>query len=335
MEFKISPVLNADRLMDKAYRRAAKVRKRGTDKEDGYRKTVSAKLLKISKILEDTLKRYEESFPSFDQLPPFYKDTIHIQQDLDRVKKSIGAVNWARRKIKGAIMEDMRKLRNCTTVDEMEKVRKSAYGRTSSFLNQVNHDLEFLEEVRKRLNSLPDIRMDMPTVVVAGAPNVGKSQLVSSISTGKPKIAVYPFTTKEVGVGHFYAEGLLCQLVDTPGLLDRPMEERNPIELQAIKAIDALADLLVFVYDPSETCGYPMPEQKALLADIRESFQKTELILVYNKSDLLKVDGELSISAFTGENLDELKAIIIAKIREAYRHRWDVDVREPMDNDLA
>lgn len=327
MEFKIPPVLNADRLMDKAYRRAAKVRKRGKDKEDGYRKTVSAKLLKISKILEDTLKRYEESFPSFDQLPPFYKDTIHIQQDLDRVKKSIGAVNWARRKIKGAIMEDMRKLRNCTTVDEMEKVRKSAYGRTSSFLNQVNHDLEFLEEVRKRLNSLPDIRMDMPTVVVAGAPNVGKSQLVSSISTGKPKIAVYPFTTKEVGVGHFYAEGLLCQLVDTPGLLDRPMEERNPIELQAIKAIDALADLLVFVYDPSETCGYPMPEQNALLSDIRESFQKTELILVYNKSDLLKVDGELSISAFTGENLDELKDIITAKIKEAYRHRWDVDVR--------
>ncbi len=329
MDFKIPPVLNADRLMDKAYKRASKVQKRGVDREDGYRKTVSAKLKLVNKILESTLKRYEESFPSFDQLPPFYRDTIHIQQDLNRVKKSIAATNWARRKIKRAIIEDIRKLRDCETVAEMESVRRSAYGRTSSFLRQVSSDLEFLESVRKKLNSLPDIRMDKPTVVVAGAPNVGKSQLVSQISTGKPKIAVYPFTTKEVGVGHFQAEGLMCQLIDTPGLLDRPFEERNEIELQAIEAIDELADLIIYVYDPSESSGYPMSEQRSLFEGIKNSFEKTDIIEVYNKSDLIDEKGEgLYISALTGDNLEELKGILSEKIKYAYKERWDVNVSE-------
>ncbi|MFO8110253.1 MAG: GTPase [Thermoplasmata archaeon] len=328
MDFKIPPVLNADRLMDKAYRRAGKIQKRGKDREDGYRKTVAAKLKLVSKILEKTLKRYEESFPSFDRLPPFYRDTIHIQQDLDRVKKSIGATNWARRRIKRAIIEDLRKLRNCESVDEMEKVRKSAYGRTSSFLRQVSEDLEFLEEVRKKLNTLPDIRMDRPTLVVAGSPNVGKSHLVSRISTGKPKIAVYPFTTKEVGVGHFYADGLLCQMVDTPGLLDRPLEERNEIEMQAVKAIDELADLVIFVYDPSGSCGYPIAHQNSLYQEISRSFEKTEIIEVYNKSDIMECDTGLSVSALTGENLDKLKELMSEKIKRAYKERWDIEVLE-------
>ncbi len=329
MDFKIPPVLNADQLMDKAYRRASKIQKRGVDKEDGYRKTVAAKLKLVNKIMESTLKRYEVSFPSFDQLPPFYRDTIHIQQDLNRVKKSIGAINWARRKIKRAVIEDIRKLKNCETVGEMERVRKSAYGRTSSFLRQVSKDLEFLETVRKKLNSLPDIRMDRPTVVVAGSPNVGKSQLVLQISTGKPKVAVYPFTTKEVGVGHFRADGLMCQLIDTPGLLDRPLEERNEIELQAIEAIDELADLIIFVYDPSESSGYPMSEQKSLYEEIKNTFENTDIIKVYNKSDLLDDRGEgLYISALNGENLDKLEKILSEKIKYTYKEHWDVHVSE-------
>ncbi len=329
MDFKIPPVLDADRLMDKAFRRASKVQKRGKDREDGYRKTVAGKLKTVSKVLEQTLKRYEKSFPSFDQLPPFYRDTIHISQDLDRVKKSIGAINWARRKIKRAIIEDLRKLRDCEKVGEMDKVRRSAYGRTSSFLRRVSSDLEFLESVRKALNQLPDIRMDIPTVVVAGSPNVGKSLLVNKLSSGKPKVASYPFTTKEVGVGHFRAEGLMCQIIDTPGLLERPMEEKNEIEMKAIKAIEDLADLIIFLYDPSGTCGYPMSDQRALYDQISGLFDDTEIMEVYNKKDLVgEMEGVFQISALSEENIEGLNRDITEKIKYAFRERWNTDVRE-------
>ena len=54
-----------------------------------------------------------------------------------------------------------------------------------------------------------------------GAPNVGKSSLVQSLSSGLPEICDYPFTTRTVKMGHFFVQGqrhqvllslLLCQV---------------------------------------------------------------------------------------------------------------------------
>ena len=43
----------------------------------------------------------------------------------------------------------------------------------------------------------------------------------------------YAFTTKSLFVGHMDHKYLRWQVIDTPGLLDRPLEERNTIEMQA------------------------------------------------------------------------------------------------------
>ena len=60
------------------------------------------------------------------------------------------------------------------------------------------------------------------------------------------------------------------QLVDTPGLLDRPMEERNQIEMQAIAALEHVGDLCLFLMDPSETGGTSMEEQTNLLNEVAD-----------------------------------------------------------------
>ncbi|MFW6142173.1 MAG: NOG1 family protein, partial [Candidatus Saliniplasma sp.] len=234
---------------------------------------------------------------------------------------SIGAVNWAKRRTKRILMESARNLMKKETLDEMERVRRQAYGRTSSILNQIDEDLKFLAECRIKLNSLPDIRTDIPTVVVAGYPNVGKSLLVSKISSGKPKVAVYPFTTKEVGIGHFQVERHMCQLLDTPGLLDRPNQKRNDIEKQAVNALESLADLILFLYDPSGTCGYPLKDQEALAEELKESFPDIDIIEVDNKSDILEKDNQrLHISALEENNLDDLMELI----KDGLKYKYDL-----------
>ena len=103
-------------------------------------------------------------------------------------------------------------------------------------------------------------------------------------------------------------------MVDTPGLLDRPMTERNQIEMQAIAALEHLGDALVFLVDRSESSNTPVSEQQNLLAEVRRLISARPIIVVSSKSDLLDstegVDG-LRISAETGEGLEELRGDLI------------------------
>lgn len=319
MEFNITPIMNAEQILDKAFGRASKKRKESKDRVERKKKTASVKLNTVAHIIEDTISRYEEEFPSVETLPKFYFDIIDITIGIDDLKKSLGAINWAKRRCKRTLMEAARKVVSLDEEEEIEQVRKQAYARTDSFLKQVDENLEFLKEARRKLNSLPDIRPEHPTVVVAGYPNVGKSELVSKISSGKPKVDVYPFTTQEVGIGHFFLGYRKCQLLDTPGLLDRPKDDRNDIERQAVSALESLADLIIFMFDPTETCGYPMIDQEELYEEIKSEFPDVAFIEVENKSDLDGTGSErLKISALKGENLDELKERVKNILNERY-----------------
>ena len=186
------------------------------------------------------------------------------------------------------------------------KFRREFYGRASSIIKDIEDELNYLNWARDRMKSIPSFDLQVPTVVIAGYPNVGKSEIVGKISSTKPEIAPYPFTTKGIILGHLERMGRRIQIVDTPGLLDRPLSERNDIEIQAILALKYLADLIVYVLDPSETCGYPIEEQMNLLNEIRGKFG-IDTLVIENKIDLYKSKSDrIKISAKTGENLDML-----------------------------
>ena len=92
--------------------------------------------------------------------------------------------------------------------------------------------LQHLVDIQKDLRRIPVVELDTPTVVLVGAPNVGKSSLVRAVSSGTPEVNDYPFTTRGVTIGHIVDEdrALRFQVMDTPGLLDRPAEDRNEME---------------------------------------------------------------------------------------------------------
>ena len=70
-------------------------------------------------------------------------------------------------------------------------------------------------------------------VVLVGSPNVGKSSIVRTVSSGTPEVNNYPFTTRGVTIGHITStvdDTARLIIMDTPGLLDRPAAERNEME---------------------------------------------------------------------------------------------------------
>lgn len=313
--YKIPTVLSAEELKDKAFRRASKITVMGTNALDGKKKTILAKVTAVGDIIKDTLDGYVNTFPRLEKEEDFFPELVDIVIGLDRYKKSLGAINWASDRVKRLKTEALRNIRRTKDMAIMESVRGGFYGRVSSVLEQVSKDLEFLGGTRDQFRKLPAISPDVPTVVIAGFPNVGKSRLVAELSTAEPEIAPYPFTTKGVIIGHLKERWKTYQIIDTPGLLDRPLDERNSIEKQAIVALKYLSDVLLFVLDPSETCGYSMEKQNALLESVKEGFANVPIIVAESKSDIKKTgSGNIFFSSETRENIDALLGMITAEL---------------------
>ena len=94
-------------------------------------------------------------------------------------------------------------------------------------------DVRYLKYISQTLRSLPTVRADVPTVVLVGAPNVGKSSIVNKLSSGKPEICNYPFTTRSITLGHIYVGPFKHQVTDTPGILWRSDEDRKSTRLNS------------------------------------------------------------------------------------------------------
>lgn len=314
--FDIPTVLSADELLDKAFRKASKVDYAGETKLDTVRESNIGKLKSVRDTIVDTLGKYVKAFPSFERQSPFYRELIEVTVGKDKMKKSLGALDWCRGNVARIAKDATREVARAPGISKIDDLRRSAYGRISSLVKQVKRDLDFLSQARNTMRKFPAIDPESPTIVVAGSPNVGKSQLVAAISSARPRVAVYPFTTQEISVGTFERKYLRYQVIDTPGLLDRPLEERNAIELRAILALRHLADVIVFLFDPTETCGYPMSEQEHLLSVIKKEFHGTPILEVENKVDLMMTSSQrIHISASTGKGVQDMMSKALGMLK--------------------
>lgn len=307
---KIPTVPTADEVLDRSFRRAAAKMRNKINKDRANEDFVRA----VSSAVHDKLVHVIQSFPVFEDQPPFYRDTVEALFGIERLKMALGNVGWAAMHTKRMGFEHGgRRIRKA---EDTAVVRKRAVARIASIVHQINKDLLFLNEARNVLRKLPEVRDDEFTVVIAGYPNVGKSSFIRLVSSAEPEIASYPFTTKGVILGHHYKGRRRIQFLDTPGLLNRPEEDRNAVEEQAIAAIVNTAHLIVFILDPSEYCGYPIEDQRRLLDTIRNMVE-VPVLVVANKADIRAgEEGIFSMSTATGEGVDAVLAEILLHYHE-------------------
>jgi nucleolar GTP-binding protein len=307
---KLPVVLSSEKILERAFKKTKKVQIVDRDAHYRKKKTIISKTERFSDAVITTLESYVKKFPSIDNLPMFYQDLIEIKISKDKLKKSLGAVDWARKTCQMIFAKQSKMLRKTQKIDILQQKQNEIYGRITSVVKQIGNELDILADAQNIMKEFPDIH-DIPTVVIAGYPNVGKSSLIRCLSKAKPKVAQYPFTTKEIHVGHIERvekfEIKRFQLIDTPGLLDRPFSKKNEIEKQAISALKNLADVIVFMLDSSETCGYSLSDQKNLLSQLRKMFKESNFIVVENKADIKKGKSKnLKISCETKEGIEDL-----------------------------
>ncbi len=276
--------------LDIAIRRGKKDAEKVRDKVKGEwlkKATVieSERIKSVSREIHGSLTSIIKNFPRVDEMDDFYRELVKCTIDYNKLKKSLGGVNWADKQSTKLYRIYYGKIKNSKDAKSMYLHKNSYYGRVSSTVKQIKAELLFLESARKILKRFPTVKTDIPTIVIAGFPNVGKTTLLRSITGSEPEIAAYPFTTQGLMFGYSSRDGKKIQVIDTPGLLDRTFEKRNKIELQSMLALKYLANAIIFVIDPTEICGYDIEEQLELLNDISKVFN-SKIVVAINKTDI-------------------------------------------------
>lgn len=311
----LAKVHSADELLDIVFRQTTKELEKIKPGFQGDRlqKTRAADVRRISlveKTLYGNLQGIVTMFPQLDDLHDFYKELIKITLDYGQIKLSLGAIGWAMRKIGELSHMYSSMIRRCADTMALTKFRKQYYGRISSVVKQIKRDLAYLEHARWVMKNYPTIKTGMTTVCIFGFPNVGKSTLLSKLTTAKPEIKPYAFTTKQLNVGYLQEAHRKIQIVDTPGTLDR-FERMNEVEQQAYLALKHCADFVVYVYDLTESSA-PLEDQKKLYQTVKKVGK--EVLVYLSKTDQLdqkRLQAFLMPGMIT--SIEEMRKLLLRK----------------------
>lgn len=237
-------------------------------------------------MFHDKLTQILDDFPRLDDLHPFYADLMNVLYDKDHYKLALGQLATARTLVDGIARDYTRLLKYGDSLYRCKCLKRAALGRMCTLMLRHKKNLAYLDDVRQHMARLPSIDPTTRTLLIAGFPNVGKSSFVNKVTRADLDVQPYAFTTKSLFVGHCDYKYLRWQVIDTPGILDHELEDRNTIEMQSITALAHLRACVLFFVDPSEECGYKLEKQLSLFKSISPLFANKPIVVVANKTDL-------------------------------------------------
>ena len=256
-----------------------------------------------SETFAEKLSAILDGFPRLADIHPFHKDLLNTLYDADHFRIALGQLNTAKGLIETVSRDYVRLLKYGQSLFQCKQLKRAALGRMATICKRLKDPLLYLEQVRQHLGRLPSIDPNTRTLLICGYPNVGKSSFLKNISRADVDVQPYAFTTKSLFVGHFDYKMLRFQAIDTPGILDHPLEEMNTIEMQSITAIAHLRSAILYFMDLSEQCGYSVQAQMALFQSIKPLFANKLVFIVINKIDIMRPED---LDAETQEKLQEL-----------------------------
>ncbi|CAN6675118.1 nucleolar GTP-binding protein 1 [Trichomonascus vanleenenianus] len=229
-----------------------------------------------------------DSFPKINEIHPFHRDLLDTLYEKNHYKMSLAALSRAKGLIEQVSRDYVRLLKFGQSLYQCKQLKRAALGRMATITKRLKDPLQYLENVRQHLGRLPSIDPNTRTLLICGYPNVGKSSFLRTITRADVEVQPYAFTTKSLYVGHFDYKYLRFQAIDTPGILDRPVEEMNQIEMQSIYAIAHVRSCVLYFMDLSEQCGFSVEDQVKLFHSIKPLFAGKPVMVVINKIDVMR-----------------------------------------------
>ncbi len=279
----------------------------------------------ISKPLKDTLKAYEYELAVLHPFEATLADLTvraRAKQGHQSLPEVLGAVNEMRKSVLETGKYYAAAAKNASTKAEAIAAADEGFRMVEALVLGQSEVVLNLIEVQKALRKIPIVQLGTPTVVLVGAPNVGKSSIVRAISSGTPEVNNYPFTTRGMTLGHVeYSDwDEKCQVMDTPGVLNRPDVERNEMEALTLASMQHLPTAVMFVLDLTGNSGAlsSIENQIQIRNDLRARFPKRPWVDVISKADLpvdpldpavaQAPEGALRVSTEDGTGIPELEA---------------------------
>ena len=293
-------------ILDAAFRKAHRASAHGTSRLDRSRRNAKLRIVRSTAIILRTIRGLGKSAttPPLTELDNRLLNTQFPEGSLER---SMRRIRTAEGRMRRLLQEEEARLATLSTEEEFGDLVRRTYGRLASYVQEIDPDLERLHEIIRFRRARPEVLPGVPSIVVAGFPNVGKSSLVGRLSSAKPEVAPYAFTTRAIVVGHTDLGFDRLQVVDTPGVLGRTARS-NKAEQEALAVVGTQPTIILFVLDPTGSSGYPLSDQEGLLERWKTEFPGIPIIPVETKADVGKSgSGRLAVSSVSGEGIEELR----------------------------
>lgn len=303
---------------------------------ESFRDYMARKLDYVYQVVINELERLERALRIIEEMGDFYRELFKLYVGVEPRNIMVKVRNYVKvaREIHEEARSKFREMREGEGKKASELFKKNA-GRILSLYKRLSKTIVVIRQYLKEVAKMPDVKGDY-VVVIAGIPQVGKSTLLSKLTRAKPEIGVYPFTTRTLVAGHLDVNSYgKIVLVDSPGILDTPIENKNLIELKALLAIKYLADHVLYVFAVYPYFYYTLKEQLHVYGSIMKILGDKPKTVILNKIDLVEPDylnnvileiekytgtTPIPVSALTGFNLELVKKHIFDAFMAKIQH---------------